>query len=162
MILLTVGEQLPFDRLIKAVDDWAATTGEKIIAQIGKSHLSPENMEYKAFFSPVEYKKHFILADCIIAHAGMGSIITALELKKPIIIMPRQQRLGEHRTDHQFATAERFRNFPSVLVASDTLSLAGKLAQIDCVKKLSETAASIEPDTRLLDTIRTFIRQGGE
>ena len=38
----------------------------------------------------------------------MGSIITALELGKRIIVMPRRADLGEHRSDHQVATAKRF------------------------------------------------------
>ena len=41
----------------------------------------------------------------VIAHDEMGSIITALEMGKPIVVMPRRAELGEHRNDHQVAAA---------------------------------------------------------
>ncbi len=37
MIFVTVGEQLPFDRLVRAVDEWAAASGKEVFAQIGNS-----------------------------------------------------------------------------------------------------------------------------
>ena len=58
-------------------------------------------------------------ADAIIGHAGIGTIITALQLAKPLLVMPRQGALRETRNDHQLATARRFCNFPSVHVAQD-------------------------------------------
>lgn len=158
MIFVTVGEQLPFDRLVRSVDDWAGTTEEHVVAQIGNTEFTPQNMEYKSYFTPAAYKEYIRTTDCIIAHAGMGSIITAIDLQKPIIILPRQQSLGEHRTDHQFATAEKFRKYPSVIVATDTLSLQGKLAEMACIKKLSERILSTEPDPALINALRKFIR----
>ena len=43
MIFVTVGSQLPFDRLVRAVDDWAAGNGgAAAFAQIGaSSYLVP-------------------------------------------------------------------------------------------------------------------------
>ena len=35
----------------------------------------------------------------IVAHAGMGTIISAMQHQKPIIIFPRIAALGEHRTN---------------------------------------------------------------
>ena len=47
----------------------------------------------------------------------MGSILTALRVKKPIIIFPRKASLNEHRNDHQLATSESFANVEGVYVA---------------------------------------------
>ena len=58
--------------------------------------------------SPKECTDRMVAADAIIAHAGMGTILTALEMGKPLLVMPRRAELGEHRNDHQLATAMRF------------------------------------------------------
>jgi len=107
MIFITVGTQLPFDRLIKAVDAWAALHPEvEVFAQIGPSELKPAHIESVPFIAPDEADRRFRAADLIVSHAGMGSIITALKYKKPILILPRMAGLGEHRNDHQMATAK--------------------------------------------------------
>jgi UDP-N-acetylglucosamine transferase subunit ALG13 len=38
----------------------------------------------------------------------MGTIISALQHSKPIIVMPRLAQFHEHRNDHQLATAKSF------------------------------------------------------
>ncbi len=63
----------------------------------------------------------------VIAHAGMGSIISALEIGKPIVVMPRRGSLRETRNDHQVATAERFGSRGRVIVADDHKDFAAKL-----------------------------------
>ena len=57
----------------------------------------------------------------------MGTILTALELGKPLLVMPRRAALGEHRNDHQLATVRRFAELGSVEVALDESELALKL-----------------------------------
>ncbi len=59
-------------------------------------------------------------ATAIVAHAGMGTILTALEMGKPLLVMPRRAALGEHRNDHQLATASRFAELGRVKVAFST------------------------------------------
>ena len=128
MIFLTVGTQLPFDRLVRAVDDWAGRTGRSdIVAQIGPSELSPRHLQFQRFVSPAEFVQHLTAADLIISHAGMGSIIHALELGKPILVMPRRADLDEHRNDHQLATARRFLESGRIMVAMDEYELSAQL-----------------------------------
>ena len=53
MIFVTVGTQLAFDRLIGAVDAWAARTpGSDVFAQTGPGTYTPRHIEYAAFISP--------------------------------------------------------------------------------------------------------------
>ena len=66
----------------------------------------------------------------MISHAGMGSIITALELGKRIIVMPRRANLGEHRNDHQLATAKRLSEQGRIMVAFTEQELVDKLDQL--------------------------------
>ncbi|MGO7205561.1 glucuronosyltransferase, partial [Rhizobium ruizarguesonis] len=43
MILVTVGTQLPFDRLVKAVDTFATELSKPVLAQIGRGSYTPQN-----------------------------------------------------------------------------------------------------------------------
>jgi UDP-N-acetylglucosamine transferase subunit ALG13 len=132
VIFVSVGTQLPFDRLVTAVDAWAgAAPGREVFAQVGPTALQPRHIEYARFVSPQECRERMLSATAIVAHAGMGSILTALELGKPLVVMPRRAALGEHRNDHQLATAERFAGREGVTVAFDETELPLRLDELD-------------------------------
>lgn len=109
MIFTIVGTQEPFDRLIQYLDEWTEKTGYKdLIAQVSSSGYKPKNFEYFDFIPTNDFNNILMEADLIVSHAGMGSIISALQYHKPIIVMPRLASLKEHRNDHQLATANSF------------------------------------------------------
>ena len=111
MIFLTVGTQLPSDRLVAAVDAWAGARGSaEVFGQIsdpGPSGYRPKHFEWVADLDPAAFEARFRAASHVVAHAGMGTIIGALGQGKPLLIMPRRAHLGEQRNDHQFATVQR-------------------------------------------------------
>ena len=109
MIFAVTGTQLPFDRLIRMLDELAPLIGEEIVAQVGNGGYSPQHIKTLSFLAPDEFDRLFSQARLIVAHAGMGTILTALTLQKPIIIFPRIAALGEHRNEHQTATADEMR-----------------------------------------------------
>jgi UDP-N-acetylglucosamine transferase subunit ALG13 len=156
MMFVTVGTQGQFDRLIRTVDEWAGGRGRTdVFAQIGPSNFCPKYIRSKQFIDPAEFRYHVELANLVIAHAGMGSIITALELGKPIVVMPRLASLGEHRNDHQVATAKRFAEQGRVMVAFKEEELVDKLDQL---KRFSDAAPiGTKASPHLIATIRTFI-----
>jgi len=132
LIFLSVGTQFGFDRLVKAVDSWASKNlNYKIIAQIGAGKYSPSYLECYNFIDPEIFNQYQSEAKIIIGHAGMGTILTALELGKPVIVMPRLERFGEHRNDHQLATARKMINKAGVFVANDERELIGLLDRAD-------------------------------
>lgn len=157
MIFVTVGEQLPFDRLIRTVDEWAGASGKEVFAQIGQSDWKPKYIAYKYFLSPQEFEEKFLAAEVIIAHAGMGTIITALELGKPILVLPRQASLGEHRNNHQFSTANRFLALNYISVALDEAELKKKLNNLMEAVIAQKDKGIAEPSPLLIRTIRNFI-----
>jgi UDP-N-acetylglucosamine transferase subunit ALG13 len=127
MIFLTVGTQLPFDRLVTSMDDWAAgQVGLSIIAQTGQSSYQPLHLECHGSLTPEAFQQLFFQAEVIVGHAGMGTIIKSLEYGKPLVMMPRREDLGEHRNDHQLATAARFSDRDSIrtIESSEQLSTA--------------------------------------
>jgi UDP-N-acetylglucosamine transferase subunit ALG13 len=159
MIFATVGTQGQFDRLIRAVDEWAgAHRRDDVFAQTGPSDYHAEHIRTERFIDPTEFRTRVEAASLVISHAGMGSIITALELGKRIIVMPRRASLGEHRNDHQLATAKRFAEQGRIMVALTEQELVDKL---DFVQVLDETERlSTQASPRLISTIRDFIETG--
>ena len=118
MIFATVGTQLPFDRLIRTLDQWAKDRGQAdAFAQIGPDGAAPATIEFTRTMEPAEFQAKLEQADLIVAHAGMGTILSALELGKRVIVMPRLAELGEHRNDHQLATAKKLGDAGLVQVA---------------------------------------------
>ncbi len=159
MIFVTVGTQLPFDRMISTIDDWAARQGRTdVFAQIGPSSIKPKQIQYADFLAADECRRKIESASVVIAHAGMGSIITALELAKPIIVMPRRSDLNEHRNNHQLATAKKFLEQGSIHVAMDEHALAERLATIDsiqCCGRVQRNASE-----QLLTALSDFVQRG--
>lgn len=128
MIFVTVGTQLPFDRLVLAMDRWAAVhPGCPVIAQTGASAASAPHLDVRARVTPAEFCDLVAAADAVVAHAGMGSILTAIELGKPVVVMPRRADRGEHRNDHQLATTAGLSHIASIRVAHDEHGLASAI-----------------------------------
>ena len=156
MIFVTVGSADPFDRMISAVDEWAGSRGRcDVFAQVGKSNYKPRFIETVQFLTPKDFKCHINGAKLIVAHAGIGSIVAALEVGTPIIIMPKWARLGEHRNEHQVATARYFSGRTGITVADDGEDLKRKLDQSDALQRPAPIAKIAAPE--LLEAIKSFI-----
>ncbi|MCK1495209.1 glucuronosyltransferase [Bradyrhizobium sp. 180] len=156
MIFVTVGTQGQFDRLVRTVDQWAGLRGRAdVFAQTGPSSYHAEHIHAEPFIDPTEFRRRVEAASLVVGHAGMGSIITALELGKKILVMPRRADLGEHRNDHQVATAKRFAEQGRIMVALNERELVDSLDRLGIVGAAERLGAQASP--HLIDTIRTFI-----
>lgn len=157
MIFVTVGAQMPFDRLIGTVDEWASQrSAPAVIAQIGDTEQIPTTIEWTRQLDPESFLDHVTRADVIVSHAGMGTIITAMQHAKPLIVMPRLGSLHETRNDHQVATANRFRDRVGVHVADDEREL---LELLDRDNLDAPTAIVDHGAHTLTERIREFIEQ---
>lgn len=119
MIFVTVGTQLPFERLVGAVDAWAATCTPRpnVLAQVGGGRTDYPYLRCVRSLDGKSYAEAISSARLMLAHAGTGSILTALDSGVPVILMPRDHRLGEHRDDHQFQTARQLERMGLLKVA---------------------------------------------
>jgi UDP-N-acetylglucosamine transferase subunit ALG13 len=129
VIIVTVGMQLGFDRLIEAMDRLAPALGMPVIAQTGKGRYQPRNMQARVKIAPAEFEAMMGEARLIVAHAGIGTVLTAARCAKPILLMPRRADLNEHRNDHQIATVGKLAGRPGILVAMDESELAPRIAE---------------------------------
>lgn len=162
MIFVTVGTQLPFDRMIRAVDEWAGFAGRRdVFAQAGPTNYQPRFIQISQFIDAVEFNKRCRDADFIVAHLGMGSIITALEMGKPIVVMPRKADLGEHRNDHQAAMAKRLGNSSRITVAWEASELQLKLTEHAAITPVGTDQPARSGSSRSLAVaLRQFLVRG--
>ena len=155
-IFLTVGTQLPFDRLVSCMDNWAQLHPEhQILAQVIPGVYQPNNFNTTKFLSPEEYQVNLQQADFVVSHAGMGTVISCLSIDKPLIVFPRRADQQEHRNDHQMATAHWLKSEKLVSVAFDCDILKGLLDMPEYIirpKKISEYA-----DEKLIHKIKETI-----
>lgn len=167
MIFLTTGTHEPFDRLLEAVDAWCdrSGSGHEIVAQATRSRIDPyrpRNFTPVPRLTPAEYADHLSRAMLVISHAGIGSILSALGARKPIVVMPRRGHLRETRNDHQHATIRRFPAYPGLFVAEDETVFGTVLDHaLQCCADSATPAISPFAGAALTDALHGFFERSG-
>ena len=160
MIFLTIGSHEPFDRLVRALDAWAGASGReaRVFGQItARARYIPEHFDHVATLTPAEYAAHCADARLIVSHAGMGTILTALQAGTPALLFPRRASLGETRNDHQIATAKKFYGRQGLTFVMDQAELPHALDAALASGGSGAKPLSSVAEVRLTDAIRNFI-----
>ncbi len=147
---------MSFDRLVEAIDSWAGGCKDVVIAQVGATRRRFENLETTPFLEPAEIKARISSVRMVIAHAGMVTILSAMEARKPLLVLFRLLEYREVTSDHQMAMARRLFEQGLIDVAWDVSELAGRLDRLSEV----EVPPMIEPaaPVAMLDAVRDFLR----
>ena len=158
MIFVTVGTQLPFNRLVSAVDRWAGSRERSdLFGQIGQRALTPRHFPSAASLAPEVFQQKLRDAEIIVGHAGMGTILQAMEHRKRAVLMPRDVRFGEHRSDHQFASARRLADRPALAVAYTEDALHAAIDAALAAEPLAAEAPAA--DSGLLLAVNGFLNE---
>jgi UDP-N-acetylglucosamine transferase subunit ALG13 len=149
---------LPFDRLVKAMDHWAAEhPSEEVFAQIGEGDYEPANMRWSRFLGPSDFAERVRMSSLIVAHAGTGSFFLAGETGKPVVMLPRLAVNREHTTDHQVHTARWLSAKQGVYVAMTEEELPKAIAQAQAPDRLVVSQSTQFAPQPFLDKIRKFL-----
>jgi UDP-N-acetylglucosamine transferase subunit ALG13 len=84
-----------------------------------------------SMMSPNELSLAMLEADAVVAHAGIGSLLAALDVGKMPILVPRMRRYREHVDDHQVDVARTF--------AGERLAIMADAATL-CFDDIAEAA----------------------
>ncbi|HHS82970.1 MAG TPA: hypothetical protein ENJ68_05560 [Devosia sp.] len=156
MILLCVGTLGPFNRLVRAVDQWAwKNPASEIFAQIGDTSFVPRNMEYiKNFYSLTRRNRKFDRADLLICDLSVELLLPACERHLPVLALPRLSIFGEETGIDQITLARHLKSDEFITIARDETHLQSLISVTPARKK--QTGGSEQPDTltQLLKTIR--------
>jgi UDP-N-acetylglucosamine transferase subunit ALG13 len=156
MIFVTVGHQMAFDRLVRLVDGWAGQNpGVDIFAQTANAEYIPQHFSSRDFLAPKEYEDYLNKATAIVAHAGTGTILQALYLGKPLLVLPRLAALGETRNDHQVGTARYFAERQQLLMAESGDEFSRLMDRLVSFTPVNLIGAAASPE--LIERIRTFL-----
>ena len=104
MIFVTVGtHEQQFNRLVEEVDKLKEDEiiKEDVFIQTGFSTYEPKHCQWSKLISYKEMNNKIEEARIIITHGGPASFIAPLQIGKIPIVVPRQEKYGEHVNDHQ-------------------------------------------------------------
>ena len=147
MIFVTVGtHEQPFNRLVEKMDQLVAegVIQEPVMIQTGYSTYEPKHCSFQKLLPYPEMERYIREARIIITHGGPASFISALQVGKTPIVVPRKSELNEHVNDHQVdfsrEVAQRKNN---ILVVEDIEDLKDLIVNYDAaVAKLNQSEDS--------------------
>lgn len=93
MILVILGTHTqPFDRLAEGIDNYAATTDEEIVVQMGVSNYPMQHVtQHFAYCTKDEMNEYMQQADLLVMQGGWGGMEEAIDLGKRIVAVPRRE-----------------------------------------------------------------------
>ena len=157
-VFVSVGTMMPFDRLVMAMDEWAAAHPQfPVEMQIGRGKYEPQHARFVRLMPVEDYRQRVADARLFVAHAGMGSIISAIEAGKPLLMLARLQARGEHNNDHQLATAASIGMRPGMHVAADAADLQLRTSVLLTDSGIAPAPISHFAEAGFTDRIRAFI-----
>ncbi len=141
LILVTVGTHHEgFNRLIEPADLLAESLEERMVIQRGSSSYTPRHAEAFQWTTGMEMARLTQEARIIIMHAAAGSALLGLQLGKPLVVVPRLKRYGEHMDDHQQQLARGLSERGQVISVDDP-SPESLRAALEAAARLSVTLA---------------------
>lgn len=161
MIFVAVGTQkFQMNRLLKEIDNCIerGDITESVFAQIGNSSYQPKNYEYSTFLCKEDFEKRVKECNLLITHSGVATIITGLKFGKPVIVVPRLAKYGEHVDDHQLQIADSFQELNFVIKCQDESKLSEAIAEA----RNHKFDRYISQRDKVTETIENFIDRLGE
>jgi UDP-N-acetylglucosamine transferase subunit ALG13 len=126
VIAVVLGTQAyPFDRLLRALDG----VEEELVIQGGASTHRPPGATWFDYLEYPALVERVRAARLVVAHAGVGAIVTAVSEGKRPVVVPRLKRYGEAVDDHQLPFARRLAETGLVTLVEDPAGLPAALLE---------------------------------
>jgi len=104
-VVVTVGSsRYDFRRALVAVRRALPPTAE-VLWQTGESDVGGLGIDARPYLGAAELSTAMASADLVVAHAGVGSALTAMQAGRRPVLIPRRRAHGEHVDDHQLQVA---------------------------------------------------------
>lgn len=130
MIFASLGTMdMPFYRMAKAVDEFAATTVEEVIVQTGYTDYEYKYAKAFTFCTKEEMAQYISKASVLILQGGWGAISEAMEMHKKIVVIPRYDKT-EHIHD-QFQLVRKLDSLGCVIGVFDETELQEAIKQAE-------------------------------
>lgn len=132
MIFVTVGTQdQNFSRLLIEVERLIriGVICDPVIAQSGQTAFESDLMEVVASIPIETFQNYLEQSQLVITHGGVGTILSALQLGKKTIAVPRQESYGEHENNHQREIVEHFDQLGYIIGCNEVDQLQSALTK---------------------------------
>lgn len=137
MIFATCGtSDFPFNRMMMAL---SALPAEDLCIQHGPA-APPPCARADAYMPFSDITAQMALADVVVTHAGVGSILSAVRAGHTPIVFPRLKRHGESVDDHQAELADELSQRDTVIVVRTSAELT------DAVLSSARPTTRVAPD----------------
>lgn len=161
MIFVTVGtHEQPFNRLIEEVDCLKKENiiTEDVFIQTGFSTYEPQYCEWKNIISYDEMESYMKEATIVITHGGPATFMSAITHGKKPIVVPRQEKFGEHVNDHQLEFAQQVsERFESIVVVEEINELQNYF-NLDLIVDESSNSNNLRFNSQLKQEIESLVR----
>lgn len=137
------------------LDKLKARVEEEVIMQIGEAIYEPKNAKYFRFASREEMDRLCEDARVVVCHAGVGSILTALEHGKPVVAVPRRKKYGEHIDDHQLDIAGEMEKEGRITVVHDVSKLES------AIKNVGSNLTDLKSEKKLVSKLKDYLNPLG-
>jgi UDP-N-acetylglucosamine--N-acetylmuramyl-(pentapeptide) pyrophosphoryl-undecaprenol N-acetylglucosamine transferase len=153
-VVVTFGTQkgFPFTRAAEAlakVLPQVTASGAEILWQTGWTDVSHLGIDGVRMVPPATLRAAIAEADLVIAHAGIGSALLALEYGRCPLLLPRRLAHGEHTDDHQRLISDDL-DRRSLAVARDADALTAEdlllAASMRAIPVVAPDAFALQPD----------------
>jgi UDP-N-acetylglucosamine--N-acetylmuramyl-(pentapeptide) pyrophosphoryl-undecaprenol N-acetylglucosamine transferase len=134
-VVVTLGttRQVEFSRLIRRLVE-VVPAGAEVLWQTGHTAAAHLGIDARAVIPESELSEAMAAADVVVAHAGVGTALAALEVGKCPLLVPRRPEHGELVDDHQGQiAADLARRGLAVVAEADSLTFG------DLVRAASRT-----------------------
>lgn len=150
MIFVSLGtHERPFLRLVKEIDRLSreGKIKERVFVQLGFTDykFASKSIEAEKYMKQEKFDKTFKKAEIIITHGGSGNILEAVSQGKPVVVVPRLSKFGEHVNDHQLQIVKEMEKLGNVFAVYDIEKLldAIRKAKAAGVKKVERKTPEI-------------------
>lgn len=132
MIFVTVGtHEQQFNRLVEYMDN--LNLSEEVIIQRGYSDYVPRSCRSEKLLPYSEMEKLTEQARIVVTHGGPSSIMMPLQMGKIPIVVPRQNRYGEHVNDHQVEFVQKISESIDIIPVYDIQELGDIIRKYDSI-----------------------------
>ncbi len=118
-------QKFPFGRIITALNGFVEKgiySPKEIVMQSAIYPIKPE-FTHLGLIPYADFNLYMNEAEVVVTHSGVNSIISCMELGKPLVVCPRLYEYGEHVDNHQMEIARLMHEKYNVLVCTDMKDL---------------------------------------
>ncbi len=148
-------QKFPFGRIITALNqlvDQGKYKADEIVMQSALYPVKPK-FTHVGLIPNDEFNSYMEETEVVVTHSGVNSIISCMEMGKPLVVCPRLHEYNEHVDNHQMEIATLMHDKYDVLICTDMKDLPGQIEKA----KTHKYKPWVSHREELLEAIRGLI-----